>query len=52
MKRVLWAVAAYALCDKAYHFHTTGNTPMLTVFFIAGVSAIYHTFARHPWQRS
>jgi len=52
MKRLLWALSAYALGDKAWHYHATGDALLLTIFFIATVCAIQQIFVRYPWQRA
>lgn len=52
MKRVLMALAAYALGHEAYTFHADGQLLPFAIFFVGTVAAIYHTFARYPWQRS
>jgi hypothetical protein len=52
VKRILWALSAYALGDEAWYYHTTGSTLLLTVFFIGTVCAIQQMVTRYPWQRS
>lgn len=52
MKRLLMALSAYALGHEAYSYHVDGQTLLFTIFFVGTVSAIYHTFAKYPWQRA
>lgn len=54
MKRLLWALSAYALGAQAFHFHQstdTGSTLLATLFFIGTVCAIQQMVTKYPWQR-
>lgn len=52
MKRLLMALAAYALSHEAYSFHQDNQSLLFAIFFVGAVAAIYQTFAKYPWQRS